>query len=113
MRFTVGLGYLGFVAGVFLAFGAHLMATVGAPIGFNIDPGATDPIEHCKSVQADLWVDYGVGYTIPTTIQKLVNYFMKAFNADPIPDSGGVSHGWTPVLTKYVVSPQSGFCVQK
>jgi hypothetical protein len=113
VRFTVGLGYLGFVAGVFLAFGAHLMAAVGAPIGFNIAQGATDPIEHCKSIQADLWVDYGVGYTIPTTVAKLVNYFLKAFNAAPIPTSGGLSHGWTPVLSKYEVTPQSGFCVKK
>jgi hypothetical protein len=113
VRFTVGLGYLGFVAGVYLALATHALIAVGAPIGFNIAQGAEDPIEHCRSIQVDLFVDYGVGYTIPTTVQKLVNYFLKAFQADPIPASGGIAHGYDPVMTKFVVSPQSGFCVKK
>jgi hypothetical protein len=113
VRFTVGLGYLGFVVGVYLALGAHLMAAVGAPIGFNEDPGATSPIEACKSIQSELWVDYGVGYSIPSTVAKLINYFLKAFQSEPIKTSGGLGKGWTPVLTRYVVFPQSGFCVSK
>jgi len=113
VRFTVGLGYLGFVAGVFLALGVHVLTAVGAPIGFNIAQGAEDPIEHCKSIQADLWVDYGVGYTIPSTVAKLVNYFLKAFQAEPIATSGGISHGWTPVTTTFDVTPKSGFCVKR
>ncbi|MFC5503513.1 hypothetical protein ACFPJ4_14790 [Lysinimonas soli] len=114
VRFTVGLGYLGFVAGVYLALGAHVLATVGAPIGFNVAQGAQDPIEHCKSVQGELWADYGVGYTIPTPVATLVNYFLEAFHSTPISTSGGLSHGWTPVFPpKYEVFPQSGFCVKK
>jgi len=113
VRFTVGLGLLGFVAGVYLALGAHVLAMVGAPIGFNVAQDAQAPIEHCKSVQGDLWVDYGVGYTIPTAVADVVNFFMKAFASSPIPTSGGLSKGWTPVLSTYSVFPDSGFCVKK
>jgi hypothetical protein len=113
VRFTVGLGYLGFVVGVYLAFGVHLMSVVGAPIGFNENPDAKNPIEACKSIQSEVWVDYGVGYSIPSPVAKLINYFLQAFQSEPIKTSGGLGKGWTPVLTKYVVFPQSGFCVTK
>jgi hypothetical protein len=113
VRFTVGLGFLGFVVGVYLAFGVHVMSVVGAPVGFNVDQDAQNPIEACKSIQSDLWVDYGVGYTIPTPVAKLINYFLKAFQSEPIKTSGGLGKGWTPVFSKYVVFPQSGFCVNK
>jgi hypothetical protein len=110
IRFTVGLGYLGFVAGVFLEIAAHILAAVGPPLGFNPLPDAEAPIEACKSIQSDVFVDYGVGYTIPSAVAKLVNFFMAAFQAAPIPTHGGLSHGFEPVLTKYEVFPQSGFC---
>jgi hypothetical protein len=113
VRFTVGLGYLGFVVGLYLAFGVHLLSVVGAPVGFNIDAGAQNPIEACKSIQGQLWVDYGVGYTIPTAVADLVNYFLKAFQSDPIKASGGLGKGWTPVLDKYEVFPKSGFCTSQ
>lgn len=113
VRFTVGLGLLGFTAGVFLALGAHLLAAVGAPIGFNPSPDADSPIEQCRSIQGDLWLDYGVGYTIPTPVAKVINFFLSAFRADPVPTSGGISNGWTPILSKYEAYPSSGFCVQK
>lgn len=113
VRFTVGLGFLGFVVGVYIALGVHLMSVVGAPIGFNIDPGAQNPIEACKSIQSDLWVDYGVGYTIPSAVAKLVNFFLKAFKTSPIQTSGGLGKGWTPVLKDYEVFPKSGFCTSQ
>ncbi len=113
VRFTVGLGYLGFVVGVYLAFGVHLMSVVGSPIGFNEDPGAASPIEACKSIQSELWLDYGVGYTIPTPVATLINYFLEAFKSEPIKTSGGLGKGWTPILNRYVVFPQSGFCVSQ
>lgn len=100
VRFTVGFGLAGFVAGVYLALAAHVMSAVGAPIGINVLPDAEDPIEHCKSVQADLWVDYGVGYTIPSVVAEVINFFLTAFKSTPIPKQGGLSHGWSPVLSK-------------
>jgi hypothetical protein len=99
VRFNVGLGFLGFVAGVYLALGVHLTAVVGAPIGFNDDPDAQNPIEACKSIQGELWVDYGVGYTIPSPVAKLINYFLAAFESEPIKTTGGFSKGWTSVLS--------------
>ncbi len=114
VRFTIGLGYLGFVAGVYLALAAHLVATVGAPIGFNELPGADNPIEHCVGIQGELWVDYGVGYEIPSSVAKLVNYFLEAFHSTPISTHGGFSKGWNTVFpSTYVVFPKSGFCMQK
>lgn len=38
---------------------------------------------------------YGVGYTIPQAIAKLVNLFLRVFNARPIAASGGVFSGST------------------
>jgi len=110
VRFTVGIGLLGFAAGVYLALGLHVMATVGAPFGSDYDPN--QPIEHCRSVQGDLFVDYGVGYTIPTPVQKVINFFLKAFRSDPVPVSGGISHGWAPVKSGYAYGPQIPLCKQ-
>lgn len=113
VRFTVGLGYLGFVAGVFLTLAVHVLASVGAPIGINPIPGAQDPIEHCKAVQSDVWIDYGVGYEIPSSVVTLVNYFLEAFKAEPISNHGGFSRGFRTILVDGVVFPDSGFCVKK
>jgi hypothetical protein len=109
IRFTVGLGYLGFVAGVFVAVGVHITASVSAPFGFNQLPGAP-PIEQCRGIQGELWLDYGVGYSIPSVVEHLVNYFLKAFGSRPIPREGGLSHGWEPIFTKYVVHPDTALC---
>ncbi|HEY4226501.1 MAG TPA: hypothetical protein VGM70_11865 [Pseudolysinimonas sp.] len=110
VRFTVGFGLLGFVAGVYLALGLHVMATVGAPFGSDYDPN--QPIEHCRSVQASLFADYGVGYTIPKVVADVTNFFLKAFHSDPIPASGGLSNGWQPIKSAYSYAPQVPLCKQ-
>lgn len=110
VRFTVGFGLAGFIAGVYLALGLHVMATVGAPFGSDYQPG--DFIEHCRSVQADLFVDYGVGYTIPDRVAEVVNFFLKAFKAKPIAKTGGLSHGWEPVKSAYAYAPEVPLCKQ-
>ena len=110
VRFNVGIGYLGFVAGVYLSIGVHITTAVGAPIYFNEAAGASNPIEACKSVQSELWTDYGVGYTIPKSVVKIVNAFLKVFNNDPIKATGGIGHGWDPVDAHYEVFPKSGLC---
>jgi hypothetical protein len=110
VRFTVGFGLAGLVAGVYLALGLHVFAAVGAPFGSDYQPG--DFIEHCRSVQADLWVDYGVGYTIPQRVADVVNFFLKAFQSKPIPATGGLSHGWQPVKSAYAYAPEVPLCKQ-
>lgn len=110
VRFNVGIGYLGFVAGVYLTIGVHLTTAVGAPINFNENAGAANPIEACKSVQSELWADYGVGYSIPKSVVRIVNAFLKVFNSKPIKSTGGIGHGWTPVDAHYEVFPKSGLC---
>jgi hypothetical protein len=88
----------------------HITTAVGAPIYFNEDAGASSPIEACKSVQSELWTDYGVGYSIPKYVVKIVNAFLKVFNSDPIKATGGIGHGWEPIDAHYEVFPKSGFC---
>ncbi|WP_156366390.1 hypothetical protein [Microbacterium sp. No. 7] len=111
VRVTVGFGIANFAAGVYLSLAARLFTAVGAPIGFNIAEGAEDPIEHCRRVDAELWLDYGVGYSIPAVVAEVVNFFLRAFNSRPIEREGGLPHGWVKILSQKDHSSQSGFCV--
>jgi hypothetical protein len=114
IKFTVGIGALGFVAGVFIDLGVNIYASVGAPIGINEIPGATSPIEACKRVFGALLHDEGVGYKIPDPVASVVNWFLKFAKVEPIKSSGGISVGWQRIgKPRSFVWPDSGFCVKK
>ena len=106
VKFTVGIGAFGFVAGLEFEFASHINLTYGAPVGFNLDDNT---IEQCKSAQGQLDVVYGVGYKLPKFLAQVVNFFLKYFNSDPIPASGGI-HAVSNVANTYAVYPSNALC---
>lgn len=109
INFRLGIGLLGFTAGLDFGLNAHSRLTYGAPFGYNLAPGAASPIEYCKSAQGSLWVSYGFGYSIPQPIVKVVNFFLKYFNTTPIEANGG-SHGDALLASTAVVHPNTKLC---
>jgi len=100
-KFHVGLGALGFIAGLYFELTLTLGMTIGSALGA--------PIALCRSAQLGLWASYGVGYTIPAGLAAVINTFLQLFNAKPIPKEGGV--GDTKNLyDKYVVDPDVPIC---
>jgi hypothetical protein len=109
VSFRLGIGMMGFTAGLDFGLAAHSTLTMGAPIGFNTSPDAEDPIMKCKTAQGELWLTYGVGYSIPAPIVKVVNFFLKYFNTTPIEAKGG-SHNAVLVGNSFVAHPDSKLC---
>jgi hypothetical protein len=81
-RFHVGIGAFGFNTGLY----AGLTASVGLTIG----SAAGSPIEVCRSAQVGVWLNYGVGYTMPVAVQKVINLILRLFDAKPIERQGGI-----------------------
>lgn len=89
-NFRLGIGALGFTAG--LNFG--LVVSTGVARGsalaqfFPLVPGERSL--DCRGASLAVDTTYNVGYTIPAIVQKVVNFFLRVFNAKPIARSGGV-----------------------
>ncbi|BCB90840.1 hypothetical protein Psuf_081530 [Phytohabitans suffuscus] len=88
--FRLGIGALGFSAG--LNFG--IVVSTGVARGsalaqfFPLVPGERSL--DCRGASLTVDTTYNVGYTIPAVVQKVVNFFLRVFNAKPIARSGGV-----------------------
>jgi|GEM_PF-1148826 len=108
VTFRIGIGAFGFTAGLHTTLSVVVTAVYGAPIGFGVSPDG-DPIQQCKSLQVGGWVGYGVGYTIPKPVAKLINYFLRAFGTKPIEASGG-PHGARPVYNHVHYHPDVPIC---
>lgn len=100
-KFHVGLGALGFIAGLYFELTLTLGMTIGSALGA--------PIVVCRSAQLGLWASYGVGYTIPAGLVKVINTFLQLFNAKPIPKEGGVGDSKL-LYDKPVVYPDKPIC---
>jgi hypothetical protein len=100
-RFNVGLGAFGFTAGLYFVVTTTAGVTVGSAAG--------SPIEVCRSAQVGLWANYGVGFTIPEHLVKVINSFLDLLNARPIPQSGGIGEVKN-VFNRYVVFPDVPIC---
>ncbi|GAA4172211.1 hypothetical protein GCM10022251_68630 [Phytohabitans flavus] len=89
-NFRLGIGALGFSAG--LNFG--LVVSTGVARGsalsqfFPLVPGERSL--DCKGASLTVDTTYNVGYSIPAIVQKVVNFFLRVFNAKPIARSGGI-----------------------
>ncbi|WP_377251235.1 hypothetical protein [Phytohabitans kaempferiae] len=89
-NFRIGIGALGFSAG--LNFG--IVVSTGVARGsalaqfFPLVPGARSL--DCQGASLTVDTTYNVGYTIPAIVQKVVNFFLRVFNAKPIARSGGI-----------------------
>lgn len=100
-RLTVGIGAFGFIAGLFFLFTVHVSLNRGSALG--------SPITVCNSAQLDLFASYGIGYSIPRAVAKLVNFFLRKFGSRPIEAHGGLESS-TVSFTKIAFDPDTKIC---
>jgi hypothetical protein len=99
VRATVGIGGGGFAAGAW--------GELRSGLGLEADGSHLNSLKFgCTTVSLDITSKYGVGYTMPDYVKKIVNTILSIFGAKPIAASGGVSFGpyavWHP--------PQAEWC---
>ncbi|MFJ6154444.1 hypothetical protein [Micromonospora profundi] len=99
--FRAGLGMFGLTAGLYAIVTASAGLTVGSALGA--------PLALCRSTQLGLSVDYGVGYTIPGGLARVINKFLDLFNAGPIAASAGIGRV-DNVFDKLDVQPDKKIC---
>jgi hypothetical protein len=100
-KFYVGIGAFGFSAGLY--FG--LTASVGLTLG----SGAGAPLAVCRRVDVQLLANFGVGYTIPSPVADVINFFLRTFNTRPIQASGGIGSS-TTVVNRSETVPDVQLC---
>ncbi len=79
-RAIVGLGAFGFVTGPYVGFGTSVGVTRGSD---------ADPLQRCKQANMAVWMRAGVGYAMPQSVVKVLNFILSAFNVAPIKNVGG------------------------
>ncbi|MFF4874840.1 hypothetical protein [Micromonospora sp. NPDC000668] len=99
--FRAGLGAFGFTAGLY--------ATVTATVGLTVGSALGAPIELCRSTQLGLFLDYGVGYSIPAGLVKAVNAFLELINAGSIEAKSGIGRV-DNVFNKLDIQPDVKIC---
>ncbi|MET8348631.1 hypothetical protein [Micromonospora sp. NPDC005206] len=99
--FRAGLGVFGFTAGLY--------ATVTASVGLTVGSALGAPIELCRSTQLGVFLEYGVGYSIPAGLVKAVNTFLRLFNAGSIEEKAGIGRV-DNVFNKLDVQPNVKIC---
>jgi hypothetical protein len=110
LNFSIGIGFLGFHAGLDFGLRVLVVLSIGAPIGFNVKATqGDDPIERCRNARGVLQVNWGLGYTITGPIATVIDWFTRHFTGKPVAKSGGV-HSFAIIAVKDVTEPQSGFC---
>ncbi|MFK3978992.1 AAA family ATPase [Micromonospora sp. NPDC050397] len=95
-RFHVGIGAFGFNTGLYAALTTSVGLTVGSAAGF--------PITFCRSAQVGVWLDYGVGYSMPQVVADVINFFLRVFDAKPINRQGGIG-ATENIFNSYTVDP--------
>ncbi|MBX7265968.1 hypothetical protein KIF24_07940 [Micromonospora sp. Llam7] len=88
--FTLGIGAFGFKAGLHLGFTVSTGVARGSALAqfFPLAPG-TRGID-CRGASLSIDLTYSVGYVIPEPVVKVVNFFLRIFQARPITSSGGI-----------------------
>ncbi|MEO3927721.1 hypothetical protein ABGB07_28210 [Micromonosporaceae bacterium B7E4] len=88
-KFYVGIGAAGFTAGLYAGLSVSIGITRGSSVGFGGLGGLANG-EGCRRVDVTINGTYGIGYTIPALVAKVINVFLRIFNAKPIETSGGI-----------------------
>jgi hypothetical protein len=108
-RFLVGVGAFGFTAGAYFGLTASLGITRGSDAGvFAPGTGGTQRVV-CKGTRVSLFVNYGIGYSIPAPVADVVNLFLRVFHTTPIEADGGVG-GRARIFDKQTVTPDLKVC---
>ena len=90
VKFFVGLGAVVFSAGLYAGLTTTMGITRGSSIGFGGLQGLANR-EGCNRADLTINARYGIGYTIPALVAKVINFFLKIFNAKPIAaEEGGI-----------------------
>ena len=100
-RLHVGIGAFGFSTGLYVGLTASVGVTIGSALGA--------PITVCRGATLNLFTDYGVGYRLPTAVVKVINVFLRVFEARPIEAEGGIG-GTANVLNRNEVVPDVPLC---
>jgi hypothetical protein len=99
-KVSVGVGLLGFRTGVWFAVAFNTGLTAA---------GATSEIA-CRKANWAMFDEYGVGYSIPKPVVKLVNTFLKVFGSAPIQATGGFMSQPTTVTEQNSSLPSVAAC---
>lgn len=78
-------------------------------MGLTVGSALGAPIELCRSTQLGLYLDYGVGYTIPAGLVKAINAFLDLVNARPIEAKAGIGRA-DNVFNKLDIQPNAKIC---
>lgn len=100
MRVVVGVGAFGFAAGPYFSFSSGLGAVKSSGIGGIPCNGAT----------FTLGLTAGVGYLIPKSITKAINFFLRAMNVKEIAGEGGIEPKAMNIINQTTYHPQSNAC---
>lgn len=108
-RFYVGIGALGFSAGLWFRLTFAIGVTQGSAAVLPI-PGAI-PVVYCRSAQFTVTADAGIGCSIPSFVADVVNVFLSTFTRTRIRKDGGIRLGRpVSVFSKYDVVPDVAPC---
>ncbi|MEU8257180.1 hypothetical protein AB0C06_23270 [Micromonospora inaquosa] len=99
--FRAGLGALGFTAGLY--------ATVTASVGLTVGSALGAPLVLCRSTQLGVYLNYGVGYTIPAGLTRAINVFLDLVNAGPVAATAGIGRA-DNVFNKLDIQPPKKIC---
>jgi hypothetical protein len=109
IRFTVGIGVFGFVAGVHLNLTSSIGVSRGSDAGLSLPgTGGTKRVV-CKGITVSIAANFGVGYSIPTPVADVINFFLRAFRSEPIEKAGGIGTNTKPYVKK-VIDPNTKIC---
>ncbi|MFI7488255.1 hypothetical protein ACIBXA_07710 [Micromonospora echinaurantiaca] len=101
VKFTVGIGALGFTAGVYVALRASVGASLGSGAGLIV----------CRGAGLGVHMRYGVSYSIPKVVADVVNFFLKVFRTKPIRQRGELGDEVVVLKRAETVPPNVPLCV--
>ena len=103
VKVTVGIGAFGFTIGPY--FGLHVDVGVarGSAAGAQIV---------CNSATVAIYAKYGVGFTFPAALARIINFFLEKLDKKPIKNSGGIGKN-TNTYSKTAYDPNTHICTGK
>ncbi|MFC0504532.1 hypothetical protein [Micromonospora costi] len=100
-KFTVGIGALGFTAGLFVGLRASVGASLGSGAGLIV----------CRGAGLGVTMRYGISYSIPKVVADIVNFFLRTFKTRPIKQRGELGDETVVVKRSETVPPDVPLCV--
>ncbi|MDO3704672.1 hypothetical protein Q3W71_23700 [Micromonospora sp. C28SCA-DRY-2] len=101
VKFSVGIGALGFTAGLYVALRASVGASLGSGAGLIV----------CRGAGLGVTMRYGLGYSIPKVVADVVNFFLKVFKTKPIRQKGELGDEVVVLKRAETVPPNVPLCV--